>query len=147
MIFSPSVWLSEYPASRPFVPRPNFFILKLCFRPPHFKPLFGAIIKRFIYYINIFCCPTHCVSARERWDTVYIAKEHSKSYLLIRPQSSHDQPEKDGPTKGSSIPPTPVYSSRFLMVEVDISFATSVHWHSGLFGAGSLVDTRSTSKL
>jgi hypothetical protein len=55
--------------------------------------------------------------------------------------------EKDGPMEGSSIPPTPVYSSRFLMVDEDISFATSVHWHSGHCGAGSLVDTRSTSKL
>jgi hypothetical protein len=57
-----------------------------------------------------------------------------------------DQPEKDGPTKGSSIPPAPVYSSRFLMVEEDISFATSLHWHSGHWGGGSLENSRSTSK-
>jgi hypothetical protein len=57
------------------------------------------------------------------------------------------EPEKDGPMEGSSIPPTPVYSSRFLMVDEDISFDTSVHWHLGHCGAGSLVDTRSTSKL
>lgn len=56
------------------------------------------------------------------------------------------EPEKDGPMEGSSIPPAPVYSSRFLMVVEDISFATSLHWHSGHWGGGSLENSRSTSK-
>jgi len=73
-----------------------------------------------------------------------IKKRGVRRYLE---QNQLYEPEKDGPMVGSSIPPAPVYSSRFLMVDEDISFDTSVHWHSGHCGAGSLVDTRSTSKL
>lgn len=59
MIFSSFGWLSEYLALRPFAWKPSFFLLKVCFWLPKspFKPLFDAMLKRFIHYIKMFLWP------------------------------------------------------------------------------------------
>ena len=55
-----------------------------------------------------------------------------------------DQPE--GLQFGAVNPPEPVGMPWGLAQTVDISFSTSVQWHSGHAGGGSLEDSTSCSK-
>ena len=70
------------------------------------------------------------------------------SKALYSPQTGEgyqmDQPE--GLHADSLNPPDPVGIPRGLANDTDMSFSTSAHWHWGQLGAGSLVDSSSSSK-